>query len=330
MRIGPVLTSLAASLLIAGTAPAQNTPATLGTTQLPGDNGKIGQTLTLGFDLPLKLNFTLRSAEYSLGRLTVENRLFAPAKDQKLLILKFTAHNPNKVDLLMRGDTLRFIGVDSEDTNHLGSGCIAKTEESKEAYGSALKPAQKVELVTGILVPAGKPIPKLIVQFQTSKRVVRYALNGVVKALQPPFAAASDTGGATAAEPITGQLGTAYPLGPLDVTVVQVGDITLARAASDKTQKCLAVTITVRVAQNYGIPLRYDTFRITLANADGIKQSRVMYLVGNTSEMDAGRSLEPGETATARFVLKVPTAFSATSLTLAMGTSHTLAIPLSQ
>lgn len=67
-------------------------PIVLGTTQLPGDFGQIGQTYTLGQREPI--NFTLKSAEYAVTPFVVDNNTWVPKADEKLLILHYTVHNP--------------------------------------------------------------------------------------------------------------------------------------------------------------------------------------------------------------------------------------------
>ena len=71
-----------------------NSPVLLGTTQLPGDFGQLGTTYTVGKSDPV--NFTLKSAEYSITPLMVGNSIWVPKADQKLLVLHYTIHNPLK------------------------------------------------------------------------------------------------------------------------------------------------------------------------------------------------------------------------------------------
>ena len=57
-----------------------------GTTPLEGDVGRLGVTYTLP-DSPW--NFTLKSAEFTVGRVIVGNTVYAPQADQKLLLLRY-------------------------------------------------------------------------------------------------------------------------------------------------------------------------------------------------------------------------------------------------
>ena len=75
------------------------TPATQvvqGTTQLRGDTAQFGTTFTVGKQHPI--NFTLRSAEFTVERVNHGVRHVAPAADEKLLVLHFTLHNPRQQD----------------------------------------------------------------------------------------------------------------------------------------------------------------------------------------------------------------------------------------
>src|ERR687890_139687 len=56
--------------------PAAGGPIVLGTTQLPGDFGQLGTTYTIGKDTPI--NFTLRSAEYTVAPFVLGNNVWVP------------------------------------------------------------------------------------------------------------------------------------------------------------------------------------------------------------------------------------------------------------
>src|SRR4051794_31520218 len=61
-----------------------------GVTPLVGDVGQLGVTYTLP-DSPW--NFTLKSAEFSIGRVIIGGTVYAPQADQKLLVLRYTVQN---------------------------------------------------------------------------------------------------------------------------------------------------------------------------------------------------------------------------------------------
>ncbi len=137
-------------------------PVVLGTTQLPGDFGKIGQTYTMGGSYPL--NFTLQSVRYTAERFTVQNNTYVPADDQKLMILRYTVHNPMPREQRYYWADLKFTAVDAIDTNHEFITAVRRAGVKEQSFSQQLKPAQKVEIEAAILVPANGEIPKLIVQ----------------------------------------------------------------------------------------------------------------------------------------------------------------------
>ena len=88
---------------------------TTGTEQLKGEYGLIGHTYTLGKTNPW--NITLKSAEYSVSIVRSGDQAICPNREQKLLILHLTMHNPQKSLALLRFDTIHFTAVDANDKN---------------------------------------------------------------------------------------------------------------------------------------------------------------------------------------------------------------------
>ena len=126
-------------------------PVVLGTTQLPGDFGKLGTTYTIGAREPI--NFTLKTAEYSVTPFTVCNNTYVPKGDEKLLVLHYTVHNPVPREQSYHWSGIRFTAVDARDTNHDYIQAVAREGEN-QPLSISLKPAQKLEVVDAILVPA--------------------------------------------------------------------------------------------------------------------------------------------------------------------------------
>src|SRR5258708_682074 len=80
-----------------------------GTAPLAGDEGKIGTTYTIGQSRPL--NFTLKSAEFTVRRINIGQHSYLPAGREKLLCLTYTVQNPNSTDELYDYSSLRFSAV---------------------------------------------------------------------------------------------------------------------------------------------------------------------------------------------------------------------------
>lgn len=305
-------------------------PPVLGTAQLPGDNGKLGQTYTMGFDLPNKLNLTLRSVRYTIAPLVMGDLWIVPERDQKLLVIEFTAQNPNKGEWLLRGDTLRFTAVDGQDVNHAGPGVIARSGVTKERYSAALKPGQKLDLVTGVIVPAAGVVPKLMVAYTTSPKVLRYDLRGIVKPLEAPFADPADPSGATALATIPGQKGAFYPSHRFDIRFdgAAFADSAGARKA-ERGKRFVVATLTARNIGSKSWLLRSDTFKVTVVTSDGDKLSRVVKALNASSDNDFGRQVEPAEAATMRLFIEAPANVGVSKLLVCQPPCHEYSFDIS-
>jgi hypothetical protein len=140
----------------------------------------------------------------------IDTSVYAPSAEEKLLVLRYTIHNPNKTERRYYWSTVGFTAVDAMNQNREFVQ-NAGSRETGEALNVNLKPAQKVEAYTVIKVPAKGVVPKLIVKPE-SGGVIRYDLRGVAKPLTAPFADPADKTGATALKEIPGQNGQYYPL----------------------------------------------------------------------------------------------------------------------
>jgi hypothetical protein len=116
--------ALIASLAIAQNKPKPQAPAkpkptatspTKGTVQLPGDNGKIGVTYQLG-EKESEMHFTLESAEFASRLATAEDDIISQP-ERRLLVLTFTAQNPQKLEMGLTWNTFQFTVVSPDDQN---------------------------------------------------------------------------------------------------------------------------------------------------------------------------------------------------------------------
>ncbi len=196
-------------------AAGNTTDAVAGTAQLVGGAGELGKTYTVGTQNPL--NFTLKSAEFSVKRLDIGSSRFVPEVSEKLLILRFTVQNPQKKDLEFSTTNLRFTAVDGKDVNSspepYGSPYIAREGEFVPLK-VRLKPAQKIDAYAVLTVSSAGVIPKLIIQSSGNDQmpVVRYDLKDKVKALPAPYKDPSDPSGATTLNSINAKAGEYVPM----------------------------------------------------------------------------------------------------------------------
>ncbi|WP_019011312.1 hypothetical protein [Deinococcus aquatilis] len=301
------LLTLAGLLNVTGNATSANptaTPTVQGTTQLSGQNASVGQTFTIGKTSPL--NFTLTSAEYSVGRLEIGSNVWLPKANEKLLILRFTIQNPQAREVGYYWGDVKFTAVDAQDRNYEGASAIARSGTT-EALRVTLKPAQKVDVTTVLVVPAAGSIPKLIVQRSTDSGVLRYALNGSVKGLTAPFADPTDLSGATALETVPVTPGTFVPLGEYDVrldTLETTGDL-IQNKSPKAGYTFFTAVFTLKNPLKRPINYYWGNFDATLRDTDGDTVAYNKVMLKATKDESATGTLRPGENARIRFYFEI-------------------------
>jgi hypothetical protein len=316
------------------------TDAVAGTAQLVGGAGELGKTYTIGTRSPL--NFTLKSAEFSVKRLDIGSSRFEPEISEKLLILRFTVQNPQKNDLEFSTFNLRFTAVDSKDVN-----------ASPEPYGSAyiaregefaplkvrLKPAQKIDAYAVLTVSSAGVIPKLIVQSSGSNDqapVVRYDLSKKVKPLPAPYNDASDPSGATALASITAKPGVFVPMRFSSVRLdsVAFADSFDKRAAPDG-KRWLVANLTIKhdaVAGSADLELGDCSFAVLFTASDGETDSQQrcgLSLYKGAREERMRTRMAPGSEVAFRMVFAVPPDVSGKSLAITEEKARTVIFDLS-
>ncbi|PYE55441.1 DUF4352 domain-containing protein [Deinococcus yavapaiensis] len=322
----PALTLALATTAFAANPPAKTTtPAVMGTTQLDGQNAKIGQTFTIGKQSPI--NITLQRASFTTTRFVMGTTTIVPKADEKLLVLRFTAHNPNKQDTDLYG--LKFTAVDVKDVNHVSEGTFVRAD-TNEPYNARLKPAQKIDVVAVIRVPATGVVPKLIVQ-RGDGLVLRYDLRGQATAVPAPFTDPKDTSGATALGDAPGALGKTYPVGRYDMTLESVAFSTeamLGRTPPSGKRYVLATVVMKNLGADADSPSHYS-FRSELLDADGEPVEFWLLAKGSRPEEAINRAVKPGEEYRVRLVFVAPEGVGLKSLVLREPNSHGLVFDLS-
>jgi hypothetical protein len=291
-------------------APPGKQPIVLGTKQLPGDFGQIGTTYTIG-NRGEELNFTLLSAEYSVGRKIMSpilgERYYVPPANQKLLVLRYTVQNPTPQDSRMFDQSFRFTAVSSKDTNHSDLMRVTRvTDEENVDFG--LKPAQKVEVTTAVIVPAGGEIPKLIVQ-RGDGAVIRYDLRGKVKPLPAPFADPADKTGATPIATVNATLDTYYPFEAYDMKVTGVAysndNPEPDAPPAENGERFLVVTITFRGTKE-ARRLFDQSIQGRIKTEDGEEMERTGAFVRANRKATFDGTLDNGQEVPIRLVFRVP------------------------
>jgi hypothetical protein len=292
-------------------------PAIKGANQMNGEEAKIGTTYTLGKTPPL--NFTLTSAQFSVERVNIADYTHAPSADEKLLVLNFSVHNPNKEELNHNWSTVQFTVVDAQNVNREYVNQVGDPL-NRQNLGIDLKPAQKANGYTVIKVPAKGPIPKLIVEYKdgSDKGVLRYDLRNQVKALTAPFADPSDASGVTALKVVSGEMGKFYPSGQWDIKLdkIEYASGPLGEWEAEEGKRFLVVHVTFKNASSSDLTYNFSTLVPELTASDGEKVDWNQGMLKTTRNEGANGELKPGAEYTARFLFQIPADLTGKTLTL--------------
>lgn len=317
--LGGMATLSKDKLVIVGQSPNADT-GIQAAVQLAGDNGVLAKPFKLRARNPLV--FTLLSAEFTTDQVNIGDTLIAPKADEKLLLLRFTVQNPQKDDLFVRWDSLRFTVVDAMDVNHR---CTDQWGDAKTKLPVALslKPAQKIEAYTVIRVPGKGTIPKLMVEPQSDNDgpILRYDLRDKITPLAAPIADPADN--TTALETVPAQVGAAYPFNRFDITVEKFSYTTEALDAGgpEKNGRFLVATLLVKNATTRPTFLRFDGVDPVLISTDGEKlRYRSMLLA--TANRPISQNIDADQEMRIRLYFNVPRDCTPKTLTLKEGTSR--------
>lgn len=330
-RVAPVLLVCAATSAVSA-APAKKPAArkapaprlireVMGTQQLQGYEGALGQTFTIGKGTPL--NFTLKKAEYSVGRVNIGTYSHLPKGDEKLLVLHYTIQNPRKQAFNYTPGYLVFKAVDANGVTR-----DSLADEAREVTGErvnfALQPGQKVEVYTALRVAAYGEVPKLIVQsyYEPKAPIVRYDLRGKASKLAAPFADPADAKKATALKLVPAKTGVYYPV--VDVMDVRIDSISyttefLAGRQPGAGQRFCTAAATIKNRSNRPVRFSQSYFRADLKDADGEKTNYGTSILKASRNEEAGAELLPGEEAKIRFYWLLPEKVDAATILLQYG-----------
>jgi hypothetical protein len=165
-------------------APKQaKTAPTLGTVQLPGDNGKVGVTYQLG-PKRQELHFTLDSAAVAMN-FSAPGYSVVAGESERVLILNFTVQNPQKKEVGLSSTTFGFTAVSPDDENFKFKGTLLSLPRLAKIYQS-LKPAQKIKCVVAFPIFATGPVLKVMVN-KGNAPILRYDLSGKLTKMQSAF-----------------------------------------------------------------------------------------------------------------------------------------------
>lgn len=317
-----------AALLGLTTVLAQNT-AVQGTNQLAGGDAKLGQTITLYPGTTDAMNFTLKSAEYTVGHwFDADKNDYLPAAGQKLLILHATVQNPQKADHFFRGDGFEITGVDSKNTE-VKPEWSWFDEKTHAKVEMTFKPAQKLDVVFLMKLDAAVSLPKLIVNTSNNK-VWRYDLRGNIAGLKAPYADPASKDGSVALDVIPAKPGTYYN-SLFDLRLDKVEYVTQPLLDQDVPEggRLMVVYVTYKNPLPTPQMLQGWTLKPKVFDQDDMEAQNVTngFLQGREQEVDG--NIAPGKEITLRYVVPITQGTEPRRVELAFDGSRTFSYDVS-
>lgn len=279
---------------------APSTAPTMGTVQMAGDNGKLGVIYQLGRK-DSELHFTLESAAFATSYPTPEEIVVAGAK-QRLLVLTFTAQNPQKTEMSLDYSSFKFTVVSPDDQNIDYSGYMYNAN-TKAHVSQRLKPAQKLKCTAVIPIYAEGPVPKLIVA-RDNAPVLRYELTDKVAKLKTQFSPdgvdLKDNGGVL-------PIGTPIEMGPYKITIDKIYESKdeLKGFQLGSENKFFFVTATVENIMAKPVSIGWQYFSVEPATGSGLKIRWGGYLIASDGPETVSMEMSPGDKAQVRFLFQI-------------------------
>lgn len=291
--------SLAPHVFAQGTAKAkagQTTKPTLGTVQMPGDNGKVATTYQLG-DKGKELHFTLDSASVETRYKALDTNLIAQ-KDERLLVLSYTVHNPLKTEQSADPRSFKFTVVTPDDKNIESKGNVYDPAK-RTSMSQLLKPAQKVKLDIVIPIFAEGPITKLIVARGAGK-VLRFDLRESIKKSTSVFS----TDGISIGNEATVELAKPFDFAGFDMEIQEVKEATEPIGAYNPSATSGVYYVTVKFSNPLAktLSVGWQYFKPELTDENGEKVHWPSDMVSMSSGKTFVQDVDPDGSVRARYV----------------------------
>lgn len=302
--------------------------AKLGTTQLSGENAQIGTTYTLGKTNPI--NVTVNSIAYTVEQVSIGDNVYMPKGNEKLMVVTFTMHNPQKSDLGVFWNTLKFSVVDSNNTNWSYCSQVG-IDETKQNAAMFLKPGQKAKFYTVIVVPAAGEIPKLIIE-SSDRLVLRYQLHGKVKALPAPIADPNDKTGASALQEVPAKMGDYYPTAEFDVKIESAAycDDPIMNRSPQKGKRYMVFKGTAKNESKGQRFFGWNRFIPVLTDADGGSVNWNQVVLYASRDEAISTQVKPGNEIRFRYYFEVPEDLDLQTLSLTEQSSRAYSYDVSR
>lgn len=276
--------------------PGQTTKPTLGTVQMPGDNGKVGTIYQLG-PKTTELHFTLDSATIATRYKAGDTNILA-GKAERLLILGYTVHNPLKTEQAADSRSFKFTVVSPDDKNTEFSGAVYEPVK-RTAITQMLKPAQKVKLNAVIPIFANGPVTKLIVARGAGK-VLRYDLRESMVKTTSVFS----TDGISIEDQANVELAKPFEFAGFDVEIQEAKEATEPVGSYAPSASSGVYYVTVKFSNPLAKPLSvgWQYFKPELTDENGEKVHWPSDMVSMSSGKTLGQDVDADGSIRARYV----------------------------
>jgi hypothetical protein len=284
--------------------------ANSGIPQMPGDNGKIGTIYRMG-EKDNELLLTLDSVTIET-RFASPDDLFVANKQERLLMVNFSVQNNLPKEQSLGSRTFLFTVVSPDDENYEFRGDLLNGTK-KTRYNIVLKQAQKVKCSVIIPIHDSGEIPKLIIQKNGSKNVLRYDLTGKLNKMTSAFAKGTNSLSKTIEVKSLNEM---LQVGPYDFKVENMYYTTnevFGRKPVDGEKICvILVSFTNPLQRPVSVGFQYMTPELIDSNNKALSWNRT--LLGETSDAYFSQELAPGETVKGRYYFVVPAEINPTKL----------------
>lgn len=285
-----------------------------GTKQVPGAVGVLKKAYSLG-NKGAQLNFTLLDAAFRADQVRLGDNVYYPVAGEKLLVVHYVIHNPEKVDQKVLWSAFDFLAVDSTETT-----CAAIKNAAQANTGETLdlilKPGQKTEALSVLRVAAAGEVPKLIVQ-RHAPPVLRYDLRNKITALPAPYADSADKTGATLRDEVPAVLKTPYATGIYQTSIESITytsePISGNKPKAGKRFAVITVSATNMNSKEESLFWSDFTPKLLLPDDEEARYIKEVFHATRDEKLSSFKVL-PGKTATVRWCFECPADLTAQTL----------------
>lgn len=318
----PVLTYSAAA------APKKKTkvaPKTQGQMQMAGDNGKMGTLYTIGKANPL--NVVVEKAAYTLNPAVFDTNTVAAKKDEKLLRIDFSTHNPTRGETTAWYGGVVFTAVGTDGQSYAMEPFIGDPARPGANVQGKMLPAQRIKLFGLIALPAKVGVQKLVVRRMQQTPVLRLNMGQGTNKISPLPAsvAVPGTNGSQLATPVPVGKNVPAPLYRTAVTLLETSSQTepIEGREVERRQKFFVVKLKVKNISGGGESIYGGRYELSLKDGDGETYNALNNYYGARRDDVYNKLIAPGEEGTFRIVFPIPDDSTPTELLLSEAYSNT-------